>query len=415
MSLPASGLEGGSSANAAGWPDLQACQVEDAVGLTNITSGRAYARMNQLLGGCVALKLQDDPDGLQQLARMCYSCAKLKLKGEDFLPRPFGKPGTSREERDVLFSKNFRAIEMESQCPLCRLIGYALRASCPYETVNWDDLNCTLYLVRFSSYFDHEEGHESFRFLTVEGHVPGKRDSVCSADMLPVESNFFQHSFIGRTVDPEKISPAMIQRWIQQCEVIHGEKCSRLEIPGYMRESSPLSNQTRFDRLLPSLYFVDVQSNCLTRIPSGGRYVAVSYVWGSVKSIQSYRSTIEQLKKPGSLWLSRFQLPAVITDAIRLVADIGERYLWVDSLCILQDGGDHKQATINQMNLIYENALLTIVAAEGTDATAGLPGVGNRPRSQRQRCDLIGPRLKMIVPHSLEALEHSKWASRAWT
>jgi hypothetical protein len=415
MALPASGLEGGSSANAPGWPDLQACRVKDAVGLTNITSGRARARMDQLLAGRVALKLQDDPDGLQQLARMCYSCAKLKLKGEDFLPRPFSKPGTSREERDVLFSRNFRAIEMENQCPLCRFIGYALRASCPHAPVNWDDLNCTLYLARFSSYFDHEESHESFRFLTVEGHVPGKKDPVCSADMLPVESNFFPHSFIGRTVDPEKISPAMIRRWIQQCEVIHNETCSRLEIPGYKREPSPLSNQARFDRLLPSLYFVDVLFNCLTRIPSGGRYVALSYVWGSVKSIQSYRCTIEQLKKPGSLRLSCFQPPAVVNDAISLVSDIGERYLWVDSLCILQDDGDHKQAAINQMNLIYENALLTITAAEGTDATTGLPGVGCRPRSQRQRCDLIGPRLRMIVPHSLEALERSKWASRAWT
>lgn len=156
-------------------------------------------------------------------------------------------------------------------------------------------------------------------------------------------------------------------------------------------------------------------STALTRIPSGGRYAALSYVWGSVKSIQSYRCTIERLKKPGSLWLSRFQLPVVINDAISLVADIGERYLWVDSLCILQDDGDHKQAAINQMNLIYENALLTIIAAERTDATIGLPGVGCRPRSQRQRCDLIGPRLKMIVPHSLGALERSKWASRAWT
>jgi hypothetical protein len=118
---------------------------------------------------------------------------------------------------------------------------------------------------------------------------------------------------------------------------------------------------------------------------------------------------------PGSLWLSRHQLPAAIVDAIALVADIGERYLWVDSLCIVQDDGDHKQAAINQMNLIYQNALLTIIAAEGTDANAGLPGVGGRPCSQQQQRALIGPRLKMIVPHSLEALDRSKWSSRAWT
>ena len=56
-----------------------------------------------------------------------------------------------------------------------------------------------------------------------------------------------------------------------------------------------------------------------------------------------------------------------------------------------QDDADTKQATINQMNLIYENTLVTIIAAEGTDTNA---------RSwQLQRCDLIGSHLKMITPH----------------
>jgi hypothetical protein len=305
MTSPVSGLGGVLSGNTPDWPDLQACRVGDAVGLANIASGRARVRMDQLLEGRFALELEDDPDGEQRLSRMCATCADLKLKGEDFLPRPFSKPGTSREERDVLFSRGFQAIEMESQCSLCKFIVYALRTSCPH-IVSWEDLNCTLYLARFSSYYDHEESHESFRFLTVEGHVPDQEDLVCSADMLPVKSDFFRHSFIGRTISP-KISPAMIRRWIQQCEVIHGEKCSRLEIPGYNQEFSPLSDQARFDDLHPSLYFVDVHFNCLTRIPSGGRYVALSYVWGSVKSIRACRCTTERLKNPGSLWLSRYQ------------------------------------------------------------------------------------------------------------
>ncbi|KAK0639955.1 heterokaryon incompatibility, partial [Cercophora newfieldiana] len=144
-------------------------------------------------------------------------------------------------------------------------------------------------------------------------------------------------------------------------------------------------------------------------------YVALSYVWGSAAGLSSTRGNIDALKRPGSLWLAQRDLPAVITDAMALVAGMGERYLWVDRLCILQDDGDTKMAAINQMDVIYENALLTIVAAEGADASAGLPGVGRRPRMQAQRCDVIGPRLKMIVPHELDALRSTKWASRAWT
>src|ERR1700733_7074958 len=84
-----SGLGGVLSGNTPDWPDLQVCRVKDAVGLTNITSGRARARMDQLLEGRLALELEGDPDGEQQLSRMCATCADLKLKGEDFLPRPF--------------------------------------------------------------------------------------------------------------------------------------------------------------------------------------------------------------------------------------------------------------------------------------------------------------------------------------
>jgi hypothetical protein len=113
--------------------------------------------------------------------------------------------------------------------------------------------------------------------------------------------------------------------------------------------------------------------------------------------------------------MSRYQLPAVITDAMLLTAEIGERYLWIDSLCIIQDDVTKRHATINNMNLIYGNAILTIIAAEGSAATAGLPGVGTRPRSQKQEHAVVGPHLKLIVPHSLKTLGRTTWATRAWT
>ena len=74
---------------------------------------------------------------------------------------------------------------------------------------------CTLYLTRSSSSFDHEKGHESFRFLAVKGRVPGKDSYMCNADMPLVKSDFVTLAFIGRTVNPENISPNMMRRWLQ--------------------------------------------------------------------------------------------------------------------------------------------------------------------------------------------------------
>lgn len=93
----------------------------------------------------------------------------------------------------------------------------------------------------------------------------------------------------------------------------------------------------------------------------------------------------------------------------------GERYLLVDSLCIVQDSLSIKQDTINQMDLVYQNAFLTIAAASGRDANVGLPGVRSNTRAVTQEHAMIAPGLELIVPHSLKALERTVWATRAWT
>lgn len=54
-----------------------------------------------------------------------------------------------------------------------------------------------------------------------------------------------------------------------------------------------------------------------------------------------------------------------------LVKRIGLRYLWVDSLCIVQDSLSSWELNAKAMHLVYGNAYFTICAADG-DATTGL-------------------------------------------
>jgi hypothetical protein len=61
----------------------------------------------------------------------------------------------------------------------------------------------------------------------------------------------------------------------------------------------------------------------------------------------------------------------------------------VDALCIVQDDEQSKHIEMSRMDQIYRNAYLTIIAAAGKDANAGLPGVSSlRPRMTKQ--PLIG-------------------------
>lgn len=241
--------------------------------------------------------------------------------------------------------------------------------------------------------------------------------SLLSADLLPVDCARYPAAFLGRRVG-HLLSPPLVQRWLRQCEVIHGESCfhseGSFELPGdQSRRSMEIAN--RFDTIRPLLYFIDVKESRLCRLPDGGRFVALSYTWGQSQSLLTTRDSFERLQQLGSLLGAAPQLPAVINDAIALTADIGERYIWIDSLCIVQDDRETKQACINKMDVVYDSAFFTIVAAEGTDATTGLPGVRSRPRPDVQKTAIVAPHLELISLHHFGNFSKSVYSSRAWT
>jgi len=70
------------------------------------------------------------------------------------------------------------------------------------------------------------------------------------------------------------------------------------------------------------------------------------------------------------------------------------------------------------MDLIYQNAELTIIAAIGEDPTYGLPGVSLRKRKPQNltTCSKIGKQFLIFADSSpKEVVEGTKWQTRAWT
>ncbi|EIW52286.1 HET-domain-containing protein, partial [Trametes versicolor FP-101664 SS1] len=97
----------------------------------------------------------------------------------------------------------------------------------------------------------------------------------------------------------------------------------------------------------------------VSTIGQRGEYLTLSYVWGG-----------DQIHKTTSTNLSMYEqgiapsiLPPTIRDAIYVTHMLGFRWLWVDSLCIIQDSETDKAHEIGRMHHIYRYAHLTIIAA----------------------------------------------------
>jgi hypothetical protein len=102
---------------------------------------------------------------------------------------------------------------------------------------------------------------------------------------------------------------------------------------------------------------------------------------GQDNNIKLEKCNADFLAAPHSL--RQVQLPDIITDAIALCRDLGERYLWIDRLCIIQDDQITKPGQINAMDTIYRSASFTIIGALNTRDDIGLPGCAGRPRHLR--------------------------------
>lgn len=100
-----------------------------------------------------------------------------------------------------------------------------------------------------------------------------------------------------------------------------------------------------------------------------GRYVCLSYCWGTTPSIVLKTSQQNLLAMKTQIPWS--DLPKTFQDTINVIRKLHVRWLWVDSLCITQDDMDDWRKESGAMASIYQNAYITIMATASSDAEGG--------------------------------------------
>jgi hypothetical protein len=165
-----------------------------------------------------------------------------------------------------------------------------------------------------------------------------------------------------------------------------------------------------------SLKVIDVTKFCVVEAPPQCRYFALSYTWGNSLTFRCTTENVTSLHKEHSL--RKFDIPVTIRDAMDLISRVGDRYLWVDAVCIIQDDELDKSKQIKQMDLIYSGATATLIAAGGHGLCSGIPGMTNESRHIFQGSVQIDDNLylkKLVEPRKGGQIQHSLWNTRAWT
>lgn len=153
---------------------------------------------------------------------------------------------------------------------------------------------------------------------------------------------------------------ALARHWISDCNK-HHSRCKR---PGVDSESTWVPER---------LIHIDDESSRLrlvrgVDVPSNTPYTTLSHRWGQVKDkLVLTRSSIEKWQE---------QLPSLgkwktFVDAIETSRQFQIPYIWIDSLCIIQDSEDDWKQQCPQMSNIYKRSYCNIAATSAIDDTEG--------------------------------------------
>jgi len=98
------------------------------------------------------------------------------------------------------------------------------------------------------------------------------------------------------------------------------------------------------------------------------RYISLSHSWGGEQPLTTTTATVEKHKAGIPL----ASLPRTFQDAVHIARRFGIRYLWIDSLCIIQDSAEDWQQEASRMASIYRNSWLTVYATASSSPSSGI-------------------------------------------
>ncbi|KAK8123117.1 hypothetical protein PG984_011787 [Apiospora sp. TS-2023a] len=145
------------------------------------------------------------------------------------------------------------------------------------------------------------------------------------------------------------------------------------------------------------------------------RYVTLSHCWGNLDESDKFCTTTENIgeMKRG---VDMTKLPKSFRHAVEIARAIKICYLWIDSICIVQDDMQDWEAEAEKMGDVYSSAYCTLAASSAESSTVGFLD-RNRPRRETATVNADGGGVLYICPaidNFHKHVEASVLNSRGW-
>ncbi|KAL7925258.1 heterokaryon incompatibility domain-containing protein [Trichoderma austrokoningii] len=325
-----------------------------------------------------------------------------ELNRASFGPYPVNA-GSTAPHRDWHFGNLDYILSRRSWCRVCGLIAEVVEQDASnsiLERKNIEVIACWIW----DGVLNNAENEVGTLRLRIAPEVIGWEDLFEPFDLVPLANlEKDDNLFLGRRINNGHFDLEVVKSWVQSCEQWHGSECI---------DATPWKTS---DFGVPFIRMISLDDHKLIETTCLPTYAALSYVWGSAAVFKTMRDNIDMLTKTNGLPVPSF--PKSIRDAMILAKELGFQYIWIDSLCIIQDSAEDKVQQLRMMDRIYSRASLTIVAAAGSHADAGIPGLQPESRSRKQHTARILEDLTLVAlhPDTHRSAAATTWNTRGWT
>ncbi|KAK3500382.1 heterokaryon incompatibility protein-domain-containing protein [Neurospora hispaniola] len=294
-----------------------------------------------------------------------------EVKVEQSSPSNYRRKVTSKDTTILTWSGNLKNSLFNDKCPLCRelLCGFDNEVISRYSTHKFGAIKSL-----GSSWWGR---HFVVLLEVLDKQEKWSRPSQTSVNLYPERENGFVKSD-GQSNEycPSKqvtgnpgpfgsntgsdLSWQIASSWMAKCLSSH-QRCTQSQCAAPPLPTRVIDVGSVGELCSPRL-------NVVTENTSG-RYATLSHRWASQGMLKLEVNNFKEFQREIP-WKC---LPKTYQNAIEATRRLGIRYIWIDSLCIIQDSPDGKDwvAESAKMTSVYENSHINFAAADAVDSTQG--------------------------------------------